>query len=104
PVRRGRGHDGGTQSLEVSAGTGQDLPSSALPGFPEPISMIHRLITVVFIVLAALPAYAAEETEGLSPFAGNVGNAVWTLTIFVIVVAVLGKFAWGPILTMLQDR
>ena len=66
--------------------------------------MIQRLITVVLIVFAALPAYAAEETEGLSPFAGNVGNAVWTLTIFVIVVVVLGKFAWGPILTLLQDR
>jgi F-type H+-transporting ATPase subunit b len=67
--------------------------------------MIQRLITVVFVVLAALPAYAAEQAEGgLSPFAGNVGNAVWTLTIFVIVVAVLGKFAWGPILTLLQDR
>jgi F-type H+-transporting ATPase subunit b len=66
--------------------------------------MIQRLITVVLIVFAALPAYAAEETEGLSPFAGNVGNAVWTLTIFVIVVAVLGRFAWGPILKLLQDR
>jgi F-type H+-transporting ATPase subunit b len=66
--------------------------------------MIQRLITVVFIVLAALPAYAAEDEGGLSPFAGNVGNAVWTLTIFVIVVAVLGKFAWGPILKLLQDR
>jgi F-type H+-transporting ATPase subunit b len=67
--------------------------------------MIQRLITVVFIVVAALPAYAAGEAEGgLSPFAGNVGNAVWTLTIFVIVVVVLGKFAWGPILKLLQDR
>ena len=67
--------------------------------------MIQRLITILFIVLAAVPASAAEETEGgLSPFAGNVGNAVWTLTIFVIVVVVLGKFAWGPILKLLQDR
>ena len=66
--------------------------------------MIQRLITVVLIVFSALPAYAAEETEGLSPFAGNVGNAVWTLTSFVIVVVVLGKFAWGPILKLLQDR
>jgi F-type H+-transporting ATPase subunit b len=67
--------------------------------------MIQRAITVVFFVLAAVPAYAAEEAEGgLSPFAGNVGNAIWTLTIFVIVVAVLGKFAWGPILKLLQDR
>jgi len=67
--------------------------------------MIQRVIAVAFIVLTALPAYAQEhEGGGLSPFAGNVGNAVWTLTVFVIVVGVLGKFAWGPILKLLQDR
>jgi F-type H+-transporting ATPase subunit b len=66
--------------------------------------MIQRLITVVFVVLAAVPAYAVEEEGGLSPFAGNVGNAVWTLVIFLFLVAVLGKFAWGPILKLLQDR
>jgi F-type H+-transporting ATPase subunit b len=65
--------------------------------------MIQRLMTLVF-VLAALPASAQEAEVNLSPFAGNVGNAVWTLTIFVLVVLVLGKFAWGPILTLLQDR
>ncbi|MGB7217678.1 MAG: F0F1 ATP synthase subunit B [Vicinamibacterales bacterium] len=66
--------------------------------------MIQRLMTFVVVVLAALPVYAQEAEGNLSPFAGNVGNAVWTLTIFLIVVAVLGKFAWGPILTLLQDR
>jgi F-type H+-transporting ATPase subunit b len=40
----------------------------------------------------------------LSPFAGNLGNAVWTLAIFLIVVIVLGKFAWGPVLALLQQR
>jgi F-type H+-transporting ATPase subunit b len=40
----------------------------------------------------------------LSPFAGNVGNAVWTLVIFLIVVIVLGKFAWGPLLSLLKQR
>jgi F-type H+-transporting ATPase subunit b len=40
----------------------------------------------------------------LSPFAGDVGNAIWTLVIFVLVVVVLGKFAWGPILKALQRR
>ena len=51
-------------------------------------------------MLAALPVEAAESAEGagLSPFAGNVGNAIWTLVIFVLVVLVLGKFAWGPVL------
>ncbi len=64
---------------------------------------MKKLLTVGFIALAAAPLYAAEEAP-LSPFAGNVGNAVWTLAIFVIVVLVLGKFAWGPVLSLLQER
>src|SRR5262249_38330231 len=32
------------------------------------------------------------------------GNALWTLVIFVLVVIVLGKFAWGPVLTLLRQR
>jgi F-type H+-transporting ATPase subunit b len=63
----------------------------------------------IAVAFAALPALAREHGEeaaatGLSPFAGNVGNAVWTLVIFVLVVVVLGKFAWKPILKALQDR
>ena len=64
---------------------------------------MKKLLTVALIALAAAPLYAAEEAP-LSPFAGNVGNAVWTLVIFVIVVVVLGKFAWGPVLSLLQQR
>ena len=64
---------------------------------------MKKLLTVALLVLAAAPLYAAEEAP-LSPFAGNVGNAVWTLAIFVIVVVVLGKFAWGPVLSLLQQR
>ena len=45
-----------------------------------------------------------KREGGLSPFAGNLGNAIWTLAIFVIVVIVLGKFAWGPVLGLLQQR
>ena len=64
---------------------------------------MKKLLTVALIALAAAPLYAAEEAP-LSPFAGNLGNAVWTLAIFVIVVVVLGKFAWGPVLSLLQQR
>jgi len=64
---------------------------------------MKKLLTLVLIALAAAPLYAAEEVP-LSPFAGNVGNAIWTLVIFVIVVVVLGKFAWGPVLSLLQQR
>jgi F-type H+-transporting ATPase subunit b len=64
---------------------------------------MKKLLTFAFLALAAIPVYAAEEAP-LSPFAGNLGNAIWTLGIFVIVVLVLGKFAWGPVLSLLQER
>jgi F-type H+-transporting ATPase subunit b len=64
---------------------------------------MKKLLTIALFALTAIPLQAAEETT-LSPFAGNVGNALWTLIIFVIVVAILGKFAWGPILSLLKQR
>ncbi len=66
--------------------------------------MKQRLLTAGVLALTALPAYAAEEGAALSPFAGNFGNALWTVGIFLIVLFVLGKFAWGPILSLLQER
>src|SRR6476469_827879 len=64
--------------------------------------MKKRILTVLFLALAAAPLRAEEAV--LSPFAGNLGNALWTLVIFAIVVIVLGKFAWGPVLALLQQR
>lgn len=68
--------------------------------------MTNRLIALACCLCAALPAEAVETAEGagLSPFAGNVGNAIWTLAIFLLVVLVLGKYAWGPVLALLQQR
>lgn len=54
-------------------------------------------------LLLAAPLVAAEE-GGSNPFAGDVGNAIWTLVIFLLVVLVLGKYAWGPLLRGLQAR
>jgi F-type H+-transporting ATPase subunit b len=65
---------------------------------------MKKLLIVAFLALTALPIHAAEEGAALSPFAGDLGNAIWTLGIFVIVVIVLGKFAWGPVLGLLQQR
>jgi F-type H+-transporting ATPase subunit b len=64
------------------------------------------LTTLALMALAAGPALAAEAEGGepLSPFAGDFGPALWTLIIFGLVLVVLGKFAWGPILTSLQAR
>ena len=69
--------------------------------------MKQKLFAIALLALTALPLHvAAQEREAvaLSPFAGNLGNAIWTLAVFVIVVIVLGKFAWGPILALLQQR
>lgn len=65
---------------------------------------MKKLVIVAALALTALPLHAAEEGAALSPFAGDIGNAIWTLAIFLIVVVVLGKFAWGPILGLLQQR
>jgi len=60
---------------------------------------------VAAMTMMAVPALAAEEGgEAPSLFAGDLGNSVWTLLIFVVVLVVLGKFAWGPILNTLQTR
>jgi F-type H+-transporting ATPase subunit b len=64
-------------------------------------------IGIVSILALAPAVWAAEAAHGegkISPFAGNLGNAIWTLLIFGLVLFVLGKFAWGPILTGLQRR
>jgi F-type H+-transporting ATPase subunit b len=68
--------------------------------------MNRRLTAVVTFILASAPVVAlAQEPEvALSPFAGDVGNALWTVVIFVLLVLILGKFAWGPILAQLQAR
>lgn len=62
---------------------------------------------VAALLLAAAPALAAEAGHGETannPFAGDIGNALWTVVVFGIVLVVLGKYAWGPILSNLQAR
>jgi F-type H+-transporting ATPase subunit b len=59
----------------------------------------------------AAPIFAAEqgpsEDYGLNPFAPSAlkGDlALWTAVIFLILVAVLWKFAWGPLTAALDKR
>ena len=71
--------------------------------------MIERALAgLLTLVLMAAPAMAAEgghaEGGANNPFAGDIGNALWTLIIFAGVLLVLGKYAWGPILSNLQAR
>jgi F-type H+-transporting ATPase subunit b len=67
-------------------------------------------LTAALGFLYAGAAFAQEAAHGAEGggesnlFAGDVGNAVWTLVIFLLVLFVLGKYAWGPILGGLQSR
>lgn len=68
-----------------------------------------RIISLIWgavgTVALSLPALASSGGEGAaSPFAGDLGNVIWTLVIFLAVLWVLGKYAWGPILEGLQGR
>jgi F-type H+-transporting ATPase subunit b len=67
--------------------------------------MMRRVswILVLSVLVLAPAVWASEEGQG-NLFAGDIGNAVWTLVIFLLVVLVLGKFAWGPLLSGLQQR
>jgi F-type H+-transporting ATPase subunit b len=56
------------------------------------------------LTLTAMPLLASEGGGQGGPFEGNIGNALWTLIIFGLVILVLGKFAWKPILGGLQQR
>ena len=58
-------------------------------------------VTARFLV--ASTAWGAGGGEN-NLFAGDIGNAVWTLVIFILAIVVLGKFAWGPLLSGLQKR
>jgi len=64
-----------------------------------------KKLSFVLAALLAAPAVAAEHGGGEpNVFAGDIGNAIWTVVIFLLVVLVLGKYAWGPILNRLQAR
>jgi len=65
-----------------------------------------RKLLLTLLAAGLLPAVAQASEEGASPglFSGDVGVAIWTVIIFILVVFVLGRFAWGPMLNALQAR
>ena len=66
-----------------------------------------RITTTALVLLAVAPpaAWAQGGGEGGGGLYDiNTGLSVWTLIVFAILVALLGKFAWGPILKMVEER
>jgi len=56
------------------------------------------------LVSATVFAAGGEGGSSSNLFEGDLGNMIWTLVIFILVIFVLGKFAWGPLLEKLQER
>lgn len=65
----------------------------------------HRLLSALAVGLLAvpLPLYAAEEGEG-GLFSLNVGLSLWTIVVFGVVLFVLSRYAWKPILAAVDAR
>ena len=66
--------------------------------------MNRKILSAVALAMLALSSVANAAEGESNLFAGDIGNAVWTLVIFVLVIVVLGKFAWTPLLEALQKR
>jgi F-type H+-transporting ATPase subunit b len=69
------------------------------------IKQITAATGAAMAVWAALPPalLAAEEGEpGL--FSINLGLSIWTIVVFLVLVVLLKKFAWGPILSSVEAR
>jgi F-type H+-transporting ATPase subunit b len=69
------------------------------------IAAAALLAAVAAPAACAAAAVAAESPDAANNvFAGDIGNALWTMVIFLLVLVVLGKYAWGPLLKGLQAR
>ena len=67
------------------------------------LKTIRALLVGLLAASLATPTFAAGGGEN-NIFAGDLGNVLWTLLIFFLVLFVLGKYAWGPMLDSLKAR
>ena len=56
------------------------------------------------LVCAASPVLASEEGGGGALITPQIGTIFWTLITFILLVVVLGKYAWKPLLGALDER
>ena len=66
-----------------------------------------RVGGVLVALIAGLPAaaWAAQGGEGTTPlFTVNLGTTVWTAIVFLALLGILWRFAWGPILSAIESR
>ena len=70
--------------------------------------MSSRIVSTALVLLAASPSVLVAQGGGAEGGGGlydiNTGLSAWTLIVFVLLVVILGKFAWGPILKNVESR
>ncbi|MFA5863696.1 MAG: F0F1 ATP synthase subunit B [Phycisphaerae bacterium] len=73
------------------------------------MSRLYSLLFGTGLILAnacavclGTPGEAAEAEP--SVFGGTIWASIWTLVIFILLLIVLGKFAWKPLLSALKNR
>ncbi len=65
----------------------------------------QALVAMASVLLFASSALATNQEQRSDPlFVGDIADFVWTLLIFILTLLVLRKFAWRPLLDILQRR
>lgn len=65
---------------------------------------LSLLVVCMIWSAAALPAWAAADAGPPNPLTMDPDLAIWTAIVFVVLLLVLYKFAWGPIAAGLDKR
>lgn len=68
------------------------------------IAMLWLIYVMVVPVLAASESAPVEEQAAPNVFEGYFGEAIWTLVWFFVLLLVLWRFAWKPLLAGLTSR
>lgn len=64
----------------------------------------QRVLLVALLALATPTPLFAAEGGWDSLFAVDPGLMIWTVIVFIVLLVVLGRFAWGPLLSALDER
>ena len=71
------------------------------PRVRQHIRLVVPACVFVLLLIAGVAQAAAEEKK-FDP--GDLGQAIIAIAIFLVLLLVLGKFAWGPIIAQLRSR
>jgi F-type H+-transporting ATPase subunit b len=69
------------------------------------MKILKTLLPTLFICANALAAEGQPAAQGGgSIFSGSFAESIWTVAAFLLLMLVLGKYAWKPMLKGLKDR